>query len=427
MTSIFVVGDIHGCTDLLEELLIDIQSQFESGDRIVFLGDYIDYGPDSRGVVDQILELRQQHGNAISCLKGDHEQYLLEAHRDHTHIAWLFGMSGLSTVRAYSADAAEELESALRERREQLRARNTEWQPLPYQRFFDALPKPHLEFLTGGLDLIYEHNGIVCTHAGLDPLKPLDQQTETDLLQCNPVPLFRSWPGPQTLVVGHTPTESIDPSSIGKPLLRQDVVCLDTNPASTGVLSAIRFPERTLIQVGKPPPIDLLELSATEIIRGVKLMESLSDVEIDTLAGFCRTEEFAAGAEIIREGDSGNSLFVVLSGIVRVEKAGPSGPIELSRLGPGACLGEMALLTGEKRSATVTAANNCVVIGVPKEGLEPILQAKPELTETIAEIMSERLTNQNARLAEQPVEELVREVRFADEVVNKMRSFFGLS
>src|SRR5262249_31529921 len=71
----YVIGDIHGCLDELRCLVEGLP--LESGDRMVFLGDYIDRGPNSKGVLKYILELQKQDGLELICLKGNHEDMFL--------------------------------------------------------------------------------------------------------------------------------------------------------------------------------------------------------------------------------------------------------------------------------------------------------------------------------------------------------------
>lgn len=79
MSKLYSIGDVHGCAHSLSNLLSDIPLQ--TGDRLVFLGDYVDRGPDSRGVVDQILDLRKRSFD-VTTLLGNHELMFMEAEKD---------------------------------------------------------------------------------------------------------------------------------------------------------------------------------------------------------------------------------------------------------------------------------------------------------------------------------------------------------
>ena len=71
----YVIGDIHGCLDELRYLVEGLP--LESGDRLVFLGDYVDRGPNSKGVLTYILDLQKTTDLELICLKGNHEDMFL--------------------------------------------------------------------------------------------------------------------------------------------------------------------------------------------------------------------------------------------------------------------------------------------------------------------------------------------------------------
>ena len=134
------IGDIHGnlaaLLDLLEQLRVDIAE----GDAVVFLGDYIDRGPDARGCIDAILSFRDDNPAEVVCLRGNHEDWLLRTQNDFTRHSWLLGMDGLSTIRSYSTEADRALRDALAEAGLQLYIGHCS---LPYDKFFDAVPLSH--------------------------------------------------------------------------------------------------------------------------------------------------------------------------------------------------------------------------------------------------------------------------------------------
>ena len=83
----YAIGDIHGRLDLLTALLAQIEQHRAGRDRtIVFLGDYIDRGPDSAGVVATVRKLQAREPDAIVCLKGNHEDLMLKAYRDERKV-----------------------------------------------------------------------------------------------------------------------------------------------------------------------------------------------------------------------------------------------------------------------------------------------------------------------------------------------------
>ena len=94
---------------------------------------------------------------------------------------------------------------------------------------------------------------------------------------------------------------------------------------------------------------------------------------------------------VIQEGDAGESLLVIITGLVRVTRTQPrGGQTDVTRLGMGQCIGEMSLLTGRPRSATVEAVTDCEVVEIPKVSMNELFLERPELVDDLARTMSER-------------------------------------
>src|SRR3954449_801350 len=95
----YAIGDIHGRLDLLSALLAQIEQHRAGRDRtIVFLGDYIDRGPDSVGVVATVRSLQAREPHAIVCLKGNHEDLMLRAYRDEREVDLWIMNGGYETL-----------------------------------------------------------------------------------------------------------------------------------------------------------------------------------------------------------------------------------------------------------------------------------------------------------------------------------------
>ena len=120
--------------------------------------------------------------------------------------------------------------------------------------FFRSLPEPHRQFLSGDLQMIHIDGDLVCAHAAIDPRLPLAGQPPSTLLWERPWELLKSWSGPQTLVLGHTPTHLVNPAFRGRPLLTPYLILADTGVYETAVLTAIRWPDRTVFQSQPPTP-----------------------------------------------------------------------------------------------------------------------------------------------------------------------------
>ena len=106
----YVIGDIHGRLDLLTALLAQIEQHRAGRDRtIVFLGDYIDRGPDSAGVVATVRSLQAREPHAIVCLKGNHEDLMLRAYRDEREVDLWVMNGGYETLASFGPDVPAEV------------------------------------------------------------------------------------------------------------------------------------------------------------------------------------------------------------------------------------------------------------------------------------------------------------------------------
>ncbi len=132
-----------------------------------------------------------------------------------------------------------------------------------------------------------------------------------------------------------------------------------------------------------------------EEVRNAEIFSVLSEEQIDLLTGYTTYHTYHPGETIVSHGSEDNSLLIITSGVVQVFKSNEKGKeIEIARLGAGDFIGEMSLLTGERRSATVRALVQVTLIQVTKEGLEPILKAEPALSDSFAQVMLERQLSQ---------------------------------
>ena len=102
MNRTLVIGDIHGCSDALSQLLAKIKP-LAKDDTVIFIGDYIDRGPDSKGVIDIVLQLRKEHNRVIT-LMGNHEFMLLGAIKGYGQNEFL-SMGGDATLKSYGIPA----------------------------------------------------------------------------------------------------------------------------------------------------------------------------------------------------------------------------------------------------------------------------------------------------------------------------------
>jgi serine/threonine protein phosphatase 1 len=236
--TLYVVGDIHGRSDMLRILLRKIALHALSHEsrgseredcELILLGDYIDRGPDSRGVIDMILSVQDQRVfSSVTALKGNHEQGLLTflenaafwpLWAEHGARETLLSYGVSPPARGSDAEAWERARGAL----------------------IAALPAEHRAFLDG-LQLCAQRGDYMCVHAGVRPDQPLDEQAEQDMLWIREDFLKSQRRLDKVIVHGHTPASEayVGDHRIG----------LDTGAYATSVLTAIRLcgEERTVIQ-----------------------------------------------------------------------------------------------------------------------------------------------------------------------------------
>jgi len=138
-------------------------------------------------------------------------------------------------------------------------------------------------------------------------------------------------------------------------------------------------------------PISHSATDRARILRLNPIFAGLSDQEFTSLAGNTRSLRFAPGETIVVEGDEGGAMYQVLQGQVEVLKQQPNAPaLRVTCLNPGDIFGEMSMLSGSLRSATVRALEECVLLEVSREQLGPLLKANPPLMDGLAHLVSKR-------------------------------------
>lgn len=155
MTRTYAIPDIHGRLDLLN-MAFDRILTHAAGEHatIVTLGDYVDRGPDSRGVIERLMGWQSGQVSLVS-LKGNHEAMMWEVCNNLAELPWWLRNGADATLVSYGG--------------------------LPNQRWLGAIPQTHLDWISG-LPILHADKHRIFVHAGLDPAVPLAQQSQQTVL-----------------------------------------------------------------------------------------------------------------------------------------------------------------------------------------------------------------------------------------------------
>jgi CRP-like cAMP-binding protein len=164
-----------------------------------------------------------------------------------------------------------------------------------------------------------------------------------------------------------------------------------------------------------------------KLLASQALFSSLDQIQLEHLALGSRRIRFGKGERIISQGDAGNSMFILATGKaeVHVEREGRSQPV--GTLVAGDCFGEISLLTGEPRSATVLATLDCEVIEIEQETVGILLREHPELAESLSDTVVARRSATETQLASAPANWDGPETDATREgLLRRLRKFFQL-
>jgi serine/threonine protein phosphatase 1 len=252
---VYAIGDVHGRLDLFERLLSRIRRDAARSQAVaavkpiaVFLGDYIDRGPESRAILERLCN-DPLPGFETHCLLGNHEAELLGFLKDAARGPGWARYGGAETLHAYGVTAPRTADPIA-------------WEAAR-RAFAEALPASHRIFLEK-LPLYVTLGDYLFVHAGVRPGRALADQEKRDLIAIREP--FLSAPNglPYVVVHGHTPEN--------RPVFSQDRLGLDTGAYVTGVLTAARlfkdavhFIQATAPQVQQAPVLQVI--SAAEITQ----------------------------------------------------------------------------------------------------------------------------------------------------------------
>lgn len=224
---IYAISDVHGCAHLLKPMLevidIDVVRSRPRYAIEVFMGDYIDRGPDTRATLDILVE-RSRRGNAVF-LKGNHEAFLVRVFEDPSLFENWLSVGGTQTMMSYGLAPPDlnrsEPASILRD-------------------LIHAMPTEHLEFLDN-LRLSFTCGDFFFVHAGVRPGVPLGEQTESDLLWIREEFLTSREQFSKYIVHGHTPVRSAE--------FLANRVNIDTGAYATGNLTLMSIQGTSMLAI----------------------------------------------------------------------------------------------------------------------------------------------------------------------------------
>jgi serine/threonine protein phosphatase 1 len=210
----FVISDIHGCYDSLLALLDKIRPDL-GRDTIIFLGDYIDRGPDSKKVVSEVIRLMEEAPGRVIPLMGNHEQIFLASLAGEERDFYL-RMGGDSTLASYGISP-------------------------PYTgRIASAIPISHFHFFNELL-LFWEDRDNIYVHAGLQPGVHLSQQSPRWCCWAREQFLESGYDFGKRVIFGHTP--------FARPLVEKKRIGIDTGAVYGGSLTCLVLPDMEFVSV----------------------------------------------------------------------------------------------------------------------------------------------------------------------------------
>lgn len=212
-SRLFGIGDIHGCNVALKALIEAIDPTAE--DTIVVLGDVIDWGPDSRDCVQQLIDLSGRCQFIL--VRGNHEEMLYAALESQSELRYWLNFGGEETLKSY-----------------------------PYQGGDEFIDREHVRFLKAEARDYHETDEFIFVHASYDPNRPMAEQSNTTLQweHVQPNQMRPHFSG-KTVIAGHTPQISGEPLDLGF------LKVIDTDCSRGGWLTALALTNAEVIQANQ--------------------------------------------------------------------------------------------------------------------------------------------------------------------------------
>src|SRR5438552_6387282 len=192
----------------------------------------------------------------------------------------------------------------------------------------------------------------------------------------------------------------------------------------------IPYPIRTLhLERRAPRPVPEGHEEARAILRGEPLFQCLSDDQIQNLVTQSELNHFGRGERVIEEGAEGDSMFILLRGDAEVSIAKNGSTIPVATLRSGDCFGEMSLLTGEKRSATVRAEGDCYVMEISKDVMGEVIRESPDCLKQLSELLAKRKMETEGILKDAAIssaDQAAKQREYTATFLNRLKTFFAL-
>ena len=202
----FIIGDIHGCLDMLKRL-VDKMGWDPGADSLIFIGDYIDRGENAKGVIDFIMDLKKD-SQFVQCLIGNHEQMFLD-YLSGADLNSFIANGGLATLQSYK------------------QAQRGAEEPL--------IPSSHLHYFSS-LHTMIELDGYYVVHAGFRPGRPVEDQDLFDMVWIRDEFIYSGYDFGKTVIFGHTPLYT--------PMVLENKIGIDTGAVYGNRLTCLELPER---------------------------------------------------------------------------------------------------------------------------------------------------------------------------------------
>lgn len=220
---ILAIGDIHGCSTALRTLLDAVQPGAD--DVVITLGDYVDRGPDTKGVIDTLLHLEQT--TQLKPITGNHEILFMEAAAGHLEMANWLQVGGYETLLSYAQGGTPSL---------------------------DHVPQEHMTFLAERCLRFWEMDSHFFVHANANAVIPLEEQTDDWLFWTRFDDAYPHVSG-KVMVCGHTAQKE------GVPTLKPQSICIDTWAYGQGWLTCLDVKQGTLTQANQAGQVRKLTLA----------------------------------------------------------------------------------------------------------------------------------------------------------------------